>query len=65
MDHAEKHGPHGESEIVWFAGMAMQSIVAKLETVPDTPAEREEVALWSFRLAQAMVEMKQKLHVEG
>ena len=35
----------GASDIKWFAGLAMQAIIAKQSTVPDTESEREEIAL--------------------
>ncbi len=49
------------NKLVWFAGMAMQAIITKQPSVTDTPVEREEVALWSFRMAQAMIEAQKRL----
>jgi hypothetical protein len=43
----------GDTDVSWFAGMAMQAIIAR-QGVPRSDAERREVALWSFRMAQAM-----------
>ena len=54
----------GASDTKWFAGLAMQSIIAKLDTVPDTEVEREEIALWAWRMGQAMVATEQRIHVD-
>lgn len=54
----------GASETTWFAGLAMQSIIGKQSSLPDTPEEREEIALWSYRMAEAMVAMGKRLHAE-
>ena len=54
----------GASDVKWFAGLAMQAIIAKQKTVPDTEAEREEVALWSYRMGQAMVAMEKRIHAD-
>lgn len=51
----------GASDVKWFAGLAMQAIIHH-QGMPDTESEREEIALWSFRMAQAMVAMDQQLH---
>ncbi len=56
---AEKH-----NKLIWFAGMAMQAIIAKQPTATDTPVEREEVALWSFRMAEAMIEAEKRLKLD-
>ncbi len=50
--------PH---DIHWFAGLAMQAIIAR-QGVPDSRAAREEIALWAYRMAQAMVAIDQELH---
>jgi hypothetical protein len=42
------------SEVKWFAGMAMQAMLAK-QGIPESQSAREEIALWAFRMAQAMV----------
>jgi hypothetical protein len=52
---------HGATDVKWFAGMAMQAIIGK-QGVPRNDAEREEVALWAFRMAQAMVATDKRLH---
>jgi hypothetical protein len=41
----------------------MQAIIAKMQTIPDTDSEREEIALWAYRMGQAMVETEQRLHI--
>ncbi|MCA9258679.1 MAG: hypothetical protein KDA61_05750 [Planctomycetales bacterium] len=51
----------GASDLKWFAGLAMQAILAKQQSIPNSPAEREEIALWSFRLAEAMVAAEKML----
>lgn len=53
---------NGATDIKWFAGLAMQSIINKHTSIPDTTAEREEIALWSWRMAQAMVAAEKRLH---
>ena len=54
---------HGVSHLQWLAGMAMQSLIMRLEGVPDSEAKREEIALWSYRMAQAMKRMENRIHV--
>lgn len=51
----------GASDVKWFAGLAMQAIIGKLDTVPDTESEREEVALWAWRMGQAMVATEKRV----
>ena len=53
----------GASDTKWYAGLAMQAIIAQHDTVPDSDAMREEIALWSFRMGQAMVAAEKRLHV--
>lgn len=55
----------GASDVKWFAGLAMQSMIGKLETVPDSESEREEIALWAWRMGQAMVATEKRIHVES
>jgi hypothetical protein len=50
----------GDTDVPWFAGMAMQAIIAR-QGVPRSDAERREVALWSFRMAQAMASTAMRL----
>lgn len=54
----------GAGDTKWFAGLAMQAIIQKQNSVPDTEIEREEIALWSWRMAQAMVATEKRIHVE-
>lgn len=51
----------GATDVKWFAGLAMQAILYR-HGVPETESAREEIALWSFRMAQAMVEADHNLH---
>ena len=51
----------GASDVKWFAGLAMQAILEK-QGVPDSESAREEIALWSFRMGQAMVKVDHQLH---
>ncbi len=55
----------GASDVKWFAGLAMQAIIGKLETAPDSDSEREEIALWAWRMGQAMVATEKRIHVES
>ena len=55
----------GASDIKWFAGLAMQANIEKQKTVPDTVAEREEIALWAWRVGQAMVSTEKRIHPES
>lgn len=55
---SEASHPH---DIHWFAGLAMQAIIAR-QGAPDSRAAREEIALWSYRMAQAMIAIDQELH---
>ncbi len=55
----------GASDVKWFAGLAMQAIIGKLKNVPDSDSLREEVALWSWRMAQEMVATEKRIHAEG
>lgn len=51
----------GATDVKWFAGLAMQAIIAQ-SGIPESESAREELALWSFRMAQAMVEADHHLH---
>ena len=55
----------GASDIKWFAGLAMQAIIAKQSTVPDTESEREEIALWAWRMGQAMAATEKRIHADS
>jgi hypothetical protein len=45
----------------WYAGLAMQSIIEKQESIPMTEAEREEISLWAWRMGQAMIATEQRI----
>jgi hypothetical protein len=51
----------GATDVKWFAGLAMQAIIAK-QGVPESEAARDEIALWAFRMGQAMVGADRRLH---
>ena len=51
-------------DLHWFAGLAMQAIIEKQSAVPDTQTEREEIALWAYRMAQEMIATEKRLHVD-
>ncbi len=52
-----------QNKLIWFAGLAMQAIIGKQPDVTDTQTEREEVALWSFRMAEAMIDAEKRLNL--
>ncbi|MFT5522467.1 MAG: hypothetical protein ACI9G1_002006 [Pirellulaceae bacterium] len=56
---------HGASDVKWFAGLAMQAIIAKVNSVPDSDSLREEISLWAWRMAQEMVATEKRIHAEG
>ena len=49
----------GASRLQWLAGIAMQSLILRLDSIPDSVAEREEIAFWSCRMAQTMAATEQ------
>ena len=49
------------TDLRWFAGMAMQAIIGKIG-VPTSESLREEIALWSYRMAEDMVKTDERLH---
>lgn len=51
----------GATDVKWFAGLAMQSMIIK-HGIPESESAREEIALWAFRMAQAMVAADRRLH---
>ncbi|MCA9100106.1 MAG: hypothetical protein R3C10_11200 [Pirellulales bacterium] len=57
--------PHAEAkgatDVKWFAGLAMQAIIMQ-QGVPESETAREEIALWAFRMGQAMVAADHNLH---
>jgi len=55
---------NGATDTKWFAGLAMQAIIAKQSTPPDTPEEREEIALWAWRMGQAMTATEHSLRLD-
>jgi len=52
------------SDLKWFTGLAMQAIIAKQASVPDSQAEREEIALWAWRMGQAMMTTEKLIHAD-
>jgi hypothetical protein len=55
---------HGASDVKWFAGLAMQAILSK-QGVPESEGAREEVALWAYRMGQAMAAADRRLNPSG
>jgi hypothetical protein len=51
----------GVTDVQWFAGLAMQAIIAR-QGVPSSESIRDEVALWAFRMGQAMVAVDRRLN---
>lgn len=45
----------------WFAAFAMHAIISQ-KGVPETQESREEMALWAFRMGEAMVKVGHQLH---
>lgn len=54
----------GATDVKWFAGLAMQAMITK-EGVPKSETSREEIALWAFRMGQAMAATDHNLHASG
>lgn len=54
--------PDDAAEVKWFAGLAMQAMIAQ-NGIPESDSVREEIALWAFRMGQAMVLTGKRLHV--
>jgi len=52
---------NGATDVKWFAGLAMQSMIMK-HGIPESESAREEIALWAFRMGQAMVATDLNLH---
>lgn len=50
----------GATDVKWFAGLAMQAMIAK-QGIPSTESARDEIALWSFRMGQAMAATDHRL----
>ena len=51
----------GTSHRQWLAGLAMQSLILRMGGIPDTDSEREEIALWAYRMAEAMQKTEARL----
>ena len=45
-----------------LAGLAMQALISR-QGIPETESAREEYALWSYRMAQAMLAVEKRLHI--
>jgi hypothetical protein len=45
-----------------FAGLAMQAIIAH-QGLTESESSREEYALWSYRMAQAMLATEKRLNI--
>ena len=54
----------GASHLQWLAGLAMQSLILRLDGIPDSESEREEIALWAYRMAEAMQKMESRIHTK-
>lgn len=50
-------------DLKWYAGLAMQAIIAKHASVPTTESEREEISLWAWRMGQAMLATEKRIHI--
>lgn len=51
----------GATDVKWFAGLAMQAMITR-QGFPESESAREEIALWAFRMGQAMVAADHRLH---
>jgi hypothetical protein len=51
----------GATDVKWFAGRAMQAMISQ-QGIPESESAREEIALWAFRMGQAMVATDRSLH---
>jgi hypothetical protein len=56
--------PNRAAKVTWYSGLAMQAMIAK-QGIPDSESEREEIALWAHRMAEAMVGVARGLHASG
>ena len=52
---------HGATHMQWLAGLAMHAFIMRMEHPPEADAAREEIALWSYRMAQAMKKMERHI----
>ena len=55
--------PCGCTHLQWLAGLAMQALIGRTTGIPDSPEEREEIALWAYRMAQAMQATETRLNI--
>ncbi|MDP6557642.1 MAG: hypothetical protein QGF59_06105 [Pirellulaceae bacterium] len=67
MSEKPPHAPeltttHDLLTIRQFAGLAMQALISH-DGLPESDSAREEYALWSYRMAQAMLAMENRLHI--
>jgi hypothetical protein len=46
-----------------YAGLAMQALISH-DGLTESDSAREEYALWSYRMAQAMLATEMRLHIE-
>ena len=53
----------GASDVKWFAGLAMQAFIGH-QGIPESEMAREEIALWAFRMGQAMTKAEKRLHAD-
>jgi hypothetical protein len=54
----------GASDVKWFAGLAMQAIINSQSMMPDSPTQREEIALWAFRMGETMAAVGKQLGLD-
>ena len=54
----------GATEVSWYAGLAMQAIIAQ-QGIPESDSAREEIAIWAIRMGQAMVATGRSLHSDA
>ncbi|MDP6446788.1 MAG: hypothetical protein QGG36_29325 [Pirellulaceae bacterium] len=47
-----------------FAGLSMQALIAH-DGMAESESAREEYALWSYRMAQAMLATEKRLQIGG
>ncbi len=50
----------GATDVKWFAGLAMQAMIVK-QGIPESESSRDEIALWAFRMGQAMANADHRL----
>ena len=62
-DPKEKATPEELAAIRNFAGLAMQALIAH-DGLRESESAREEYALWSYRMAQAMLATEKRLKLQ-